>query len=254
MQRQKRVSFYNNFHHASIVARAPEERKPIPEWPANMRPREKLLLSGVQSLSDPELLAIFLRCGIKNRNVLELSSDLLEQCGGIRALLQCQLKDLSAFKGLGIAKWSQLQAIYELVKRSIGEELKQVVVINSPAMVREFLQTSIGYLPHEVFGVLFLDPLGRLIEFKILFRGTINQTTIYPKEVIKESILLNASALIISHNHPVGPADPSQADLDLTNKLQQITQLLDIDLLDHCIVSPCGYFSFLDAGLLNPPN
>ncbi|SMC35078.1 DNA replication and repair protein RadC [Polynucleobacter kasalickyi] len=219
-----------------------------------MRPREKLLLSGVQSLSDPELLAIFLRCGTKNRNVIELSSDLLEECGGIRALLQCQLNDLSRFKGLGIAKWSQLQAIYELVKRSISEELKQVVVINSPAMVREYLQASIGHLQHEVFGVLFLDALGRLIEFKVLFRGTINQTTIYPKEVVKEAIQLNASALIISHNHPVGEVHPSQADIDLTNQLQQIMHLLDISLLDHCIVSPNGYFSFLDAGLLNSLN
>jgi len=192
-----------------------------------------------------------LRCGTKDRNVIELSSDLLEQCGGIRALLQCQLKDLSSFKGLGIAKWSQLQAIYELVKRSIGEELKQVVVINSPAIVREFLQTSIGHLPYEVFGVLFLNALGHLIEFKVLFRGTINQTTIYPKEIIKEAIQLNASALIISHNHPHGESHPSEADIDLTNRLQLITQLLDIDLLDHCIVSPNGYFSFLDAGLLN---
>lgn len=219
-----------------------------------MRPREKLLVSGVQSLSDPELLAIFLRCGTKNRNVIELSNDLLEQCGGIRALLQCQLNDLNRFKGLGIAKWSQLQAVYELVRRSISEELKKVEVMNAPAIVREFLQTSIGHLQYEVFGVLFLDPIGRLIEFKVLFRGTINQTVIYPKEVIKEAIQLNASALIISHNHPAGEAHPSPADIDLTHKLQQIMQLLDIDLLDHCIVSPNGYFSFLDAGLLNSLN
>jgi DNA repair protein RadC len=219
-----------------------------------MRPREKLLLSGAQSLSDPELLAIFLRCGTKNRNVIELSSDLLEQCGGIRALLQCQLQDLSRFKGLGVAKWAQLQAIYELVKRSIDEELKKIVVMNSPAMVREYLQTSIGHLQHEVFGVMFLDHAGKLIEFKILFRGTVDQTTIYPKEVMKEAIQLNAAALIISHNHPAGQAHPSQADIDLTNQLSQIMQLIDIILLDHCIVSPNGYFSFLDAGLLNSAN
>jgi len=219
-----------------------------------MRPREKLLLSGAHSLSDPELLAIFLRCGTKSRNVIELSSDLLEQCGGIRALLQCQLQDLSRFKGLGVAKWAQLQAIYELVKRSIDEELKKIVVMNSPAMVREYLQTSIGHLQHEVFGVMFLDHAGKLIEFKILFRGTVDQTTIYPKEVMKEAIQLNAAALIISHNHPAGHAHPSQADIDLTNQLSQIMQLIDIILLDHCIVSPNGYFSFLDAGLLNSAN
>lgn len=215
-----------------------------------MRPREKLLLQGAQSLSDTELLAIFLRCGTKNRNVLELSSDLLEQMGGIRFLLQCPFTDLKQFKGLGIAKWSQLQAIYELSKRSMQEQLKNLQVINSPGMVREYLQAAIGHLPYEVFGVMFLNSLGQLIEFKVLFRGTIDETRIYPKEIIKEAIQMNASALLVCHNHPIGQTEPSKADIQLTNQLNMVMQSLEIALVDHCIVSPNGFFSFKDAGLI----
>ena len=215
-----------------------------------MRPREKLLVAGAQSLSDTELLAIFLRCGTKKRNVIELSTDLLQQCGGIRGLLQCQLADLKEFKGLGPAKWAQLQAIRELVHRACEEQLKQIVVMDSPALVREFLQTAIGHLSHEVFGVMLLDRIGQLIEFKILFRGTTDQTVVHPKEILKEAILNHAEALIICHNHPIGLTYPSQADLELTKKLYLLLNCVEIALLDHCIVSPNGFFSMNDAGLL----
>lgn len=209
------------------------------------------MANGAQSLSDTELLAIFLRCGSKHQNVLELSTHILEECGGIRPLLHSPLSDLKKFKGLGVVKWTQLQAVYELVRRSLSEALKNQIVMDSPSIVREYLQSAIGHLSHEVFGVMFLDSLGKLIEFKVLFRGTIHQTVVHPKEIIKEAILLNAFAMIICHNHPNGDAHPSQADIELTNTLVKIFKMIEINILDHCIVSPNDYFSFYDAGLIN---
>jgi DNA repair protein RadC len=215
-----------------------------------MRPRERLLSDGAQALSDAELLAIFLRSGSKTRNAIELSQDLLQSCGGMRALLFSNLEEFSKINGLGLAKWAQFQAAHEIVKRALKEQLAACVVLSSPGLTREFLQTAIGHLPHEVFSCLFLNMQGALIEFKILFRGSASQTTVHPREIIKEALALNANSVIFAHNHPNGIAYPSESDLSLTHTMQGILNTLEIHLLDHCIVTHNGFFSFADAGIL----
>ncbi|MEI7532209.1 MAG: DNA repair protein RadC [Betaproteobacteria bacterium] len=225
-------------------------RLAIHKWPEQLRPRERLLNEGPQALSTPELLAIFLRTGNRQQNAIDLANELLQKFGGLRNLLGASKDELSCISGIGIGKWSQLQAVYELVKRSLGEHLKINPVMHSPGIAREYLEAAIGQLSHEVFACLFLNPLGELIDFKILFRGTTTQTTVYPREIAKEALLLNAVSIILVHNHPQGNATPSQADIDLTKTLIKALKILDIEILDHCIVSNYGFFSFLDAKLL----
>lgn len=215
-----------------------------------MRPRERLLNHGSKALSNEELLAIILRNGTKTRNAIELAGDLLRQTGGFRKILFSDIKELSRFTGIGLAKWAELQACYELVKRALEEQLSTHSAIEQPGLLREFLQTAIGYLDHEVFACLFLNQHHELIEFREMFRGDSSQTAIYPKEIAKEALKRNAHALIVCHNHPSGNPLPSKADRELTGILQKILAFVDIALLDHCIVTSNGYFSFKDANLL----
>jgi DNA repair protein RadC len=215
-----------------------------------MRPREKLISQGAPSLSDAELIAIFIRVGTRDRNALELSGDLLRQTGGIRQLLLCNINDLGALKGLGISKWSQLQAAKEIVKRSLKEHLESSNIINSPGVTREFLQTTIGHLPYEVFVCLYLNASNEMIGYQEIFRGTATQTPIYPKEIVKEALNRNAVALVVAHNHPSGNPLPSQDDLNMTDILQKSLEMLDIQLYDHCIITSNGFFSFADAGIM----
>lgn len=215
-----------------------------------MRPRERLIKHGAQILSNEELLAIFLRVGVKDRNAIELSGDILRKIGGIRALLFSDIKELSEFKGIGTAKWAQLQAVYELVKRALEEQLKTSDVIDSPGVVREFLQTSIGHLRHEVFVCLYLDRANQLIEFQEIFRGTVDKTPVYPKEIAKEALKRNAYSLIIAHNHPSGNPLPSDSDVELTKVVMEMMNLIEVNLLDHCIVTENSFFSFSDAEML----
>lgn len=233
-----------------IVASDPGRRPPIHEWPKNMRPREKLISQGVHSLSDEELVAIFIRVGSRNRNALELSGDILRRTGGIRQLLSININELSDFKGLGISKWCQLQAAKEIVKRALQEQLSYSSVIQSPGVTREFLQTTIGHLPHEVFACIYLNASNEMIGYQEIFRGSSTQTPIYPKEIIKEALSRNAVALIVAHNHPSGNPLPSQDDIECTEILGKCLGLLDIYLLDHCIITANGFFSFADAGLM----
>jgi len=227
---------------------APSSRKSIKNWPPEMRPRERVLESGIQSLSNAELLALFIRTGNKTRNVIELSSDILEQFEGFKGLLTSSLDDFNKVPGLGLSKWTQIQAAQEIVKRASLEQLKNKPILKSQAMTRQFLQSCIGSLDHEVFACFFLDSLGYLIEFKTLFRGDAHQTYIYPRELIKEALKRNSYAMILAHNHPNGLAFPSQADLDLTIQLKTILKSIEINLLDHLIVTQNGFYSFLDAG------
>ena len=211
-----------------------------------MRPRERLLKLGSQALSNEELLAIFLRVGSKSRNAIELAGDLLKETGGIRNLLFSNINELSKFKGFGLVKWTQLQVCYELVKRALEEDLSQRSVINSPGVLREFLQTAIGHLEYEVFTCLYLNAANELIEFKELFRGTQTHTSVYPKEIAKEALLKNACAVIVAHNHPSGNPLPSNEDIALTQILKHSLSLIDITLHDHCILTKNGFFSFAD--------
>jgi len=230
---------------------APPKRSSIRNWPVEMRPRERVLQFGIQSLSNPELLAIFIQTGNKNRNAIELSSDILQHFGGFQHLLTSSLEDFKNIPGLGIAKWTQIQAAQELVKRASLEKLKDRPLLQSQAMTRHFLQTSIGSLDHEVFACFFLDQMGYLIEFKVLFRGDFHQTFIYPRELVKEALKRNSSAVILAHNHPNGLAFPSEADIVLTKTLRKLFKSLEINLLDHLIVTHNAYYSLLDGGNLN---
>jgi DNA repair protein RadC len=214
------------------------------------QPREKLRALGAAALSDAELLAIFLRVGVKGKTAVALAKDLIHHFGGLPRLLSCSSEELTQIHGMGLSKWSQIQAAYELVKRSLEEGLAQDSIFTSPSQVREYLQARIGRLPHEVFLCLYLDSRFHLIECQELFRGSITHTAVYPREILKEALSRNASALIVAHNHPSGNPLPSQADQELTKTLFSALNLVDIRLLDHCIVSGSGFFSFSEAGLM----
>ncbi len=237
--------------HREIVSRpASTGHSPITEWPKHEQPREKLRLFGAQSLTDAELLAIFLRVGVRGKSAVSLAEDLLRQFGNLPRLMTCKPDEFIQAHGMGLSKWSQIQAAYELVKRSLEEQLAQDSIFSSPIQVKEFLQAKIGALPHEVFLCLYLDSRLHLIECQELFRGSITQTAVYPREILKEALARNASALIVAHNHPSGNPLPSEADQELTKILIKALQLVEIPLLDHCIVSGSGFFSFSDSGLM----
>lgn len=223
----------------------------IKQWPKAFQPREKLRLEGARSLSDAELLAIFLRVGVRGKSAVDLAQDLLQAFGSLAALLTASLQEISRHPGIGLSKWSQIQAAYELVKRSLEENIQTSTALTSPQQLKAFLQTQIGRLPHEVFLCLYLDSQNCLIDCQELFRGSITQTAVYPREILKEALNRNASALIVAHNHPSGNPLPSAADIALTESLHTALQLVDIPLLDHCIVSHGGFFSFFDSGLIN---
>ena len=224
---------------------------PIPNWPKNEQPREKLRLYGARCLTDAELLAIFLRVGVKGKSAVTLANDVLRYFGSLPRLLASTPEESTRIHGMGISKWSQIQAAYELVKRSLEDGLAQGSIFSSPGHVKEFLQAKIGGLPHEVFLCLYLDSNLHLIECQELFRGSITQTAVYPREILKEALARNASAMIVAHNHPSGNPLPSSADQELTKTLTKALQLVDIPLLDHCIVSNSGFFSFSESGPMN---
>ena len=227
---------------------------PITAQPKNEQPREKLRINGAAALSDAKLLAIFLRVGVKRKSAVALAKDLIHHFGSLPRLLACSPQELTQIHGMGLSKWAQIQAAYELVKRSLEDGLTQDPIFSSPNHVREFLQAKIGRLPHEVFLCLYLDSRLHLIECEELFRGSITQTAIYPRETLKEALAKNASALIVAHNHPSSNPLPSDTDQELTKVLLNALQLVDIQLLDHCIVSGSSFFSFSDAGLMKNGN
>lgn len=223
---------------------------PITDWPADDRPREKLLRKGANALSDAELLAIFLRTGIKGQTAVDLARSLLNEFGSLRNLLVADQKTFCAKKGLGQAKYVQLQAVMEMNRRYIGEVLDAGDVMSSPADTRRYLISHLMHLEHEVFAGLFLDNKHRVIEFKILFQGTVDGASVYPREVIKHALKINAVALIFAHNHPSGSVTPSQADIAITNKLKEGLQLVDMRVLDHVIVGGNKTYSFAEHGLI----
>ncbi len=222
----------------------------IQDWPEGDRPREKLLAQGAVILSDAELLAIFLRTGIKGKTAVDLARDLLTDFGSLRALLQADCDNFTRAKGLGTAKYAQLQAVLEMARRHTFEELDRGDVLTSPEATRAYLSQQLRHYQHEVFACLFLDNQHHILEFEELFRGTIDSASVYPREVVKKALAHNAAAVIFAHNHPSGISEPSQADKLITDKLKQALALIDIRVLDHFIIGDGMPYSFAENGLL----
>jgi DNA repair protein RadC len=225
----------------------------ISDWPAAERPRERLLAKGAGSLSDAELLAVLLRTGIRGKSAVELARELLGRFGGVGGLLAhfgSAGAALLGIKGLGAAKSAQLGAALELARRTLQEQLTAGTALTSPAAVRDYLRLAIGSREYEVFVCLWLDAQHRVISFQEPFRGTLTQTSVYPREIVKAALAANAAAVIFAHNHPSGAAQPSQADELLTRNLREALALIDVKVLDHFIVAGAQSLSFAERGLL----
>jgi len=222
----------------------------IRDWPASERPREKLLARGAQSLSDAELLAIFLRTGVTGKSAVDLARELLQAFDGLRPLLAASQTAFCAAPGLGNAKYAQLQAVLEMGRRHLYEGLARGESLTSPASSREYLQARLCHYPYEVFACLFLDNRHRLIACEELFRGTVNGASVHPREVVRRALEHNAAAVILAHNHPSGIAEPSQADIQLTGRLRDALGLVDVRVLDHLVVAPGDWASLAERGLL----
>ena len=222
----------------------------ITDWPEGERPREKLLGRGAAALSDAELLAIFLRTGVTGKSAVDLARELLNKFGNLTQLFAASKTDFCAVHGLGEAKYVQLQAIKEMSLRGLKEELQRGNALNSPRAVRDYLQLLLGARQQEVFLVLFLDTQHRVIASEELFHGTLSQTSVYPREVVKRALAHNAAAVILAHNHPSGVAEPSQSDQLLTDALKQALNLVDVRVLDHFIVGTGTILSFAERGLM----
>ncbi|EJZ60754.1 DNA repair protein RadC [Pseudomonas fluorescens] len=220
----------------------------IRDWPAAERPREKLLEQGAGSLSDAELLAIFLRTGVTGKSAVDLARHLLTQFGSLRALLEADLAAFSVQLGLGPAKFAQLQAVLEMGRRHLAERMRKKPALENPQAVRDYLKSMLRHEPHEVFGCLFLDSKHQVLTFEALFRGSIDNTSVHPREVVKRSLANNAAALILCHNHPSGNSDPSQADRQLTKRLQKALDLIDVRVLDHFIIGDGEPLSMAECG------
>ena len=220
----------------------------IRDWPAAERPREKLLEQGSASLSDAELLAIFLRTGVTGKSAVDLARHLLTQFGSLRVLLEADLAQFSRELGLGPAKFAQLQAVLEMGRRHLAERMRKKPALENPQAVRDYLKSMLRHEPHEVFGCLFLDSKHQVLTFEALFRGSIDNTSVHPREVVKRSLANNAAAVILCHNHPSGNSDPSQADQLLTRRLQKALDLIDVRVLDHFIVGEGEPLSMAECG------
>lgn len=224
----------------------------INEWPEDERPRERLLRQGAQALSDAELLAIYLRVGVRGKSAVDLARDLLARFGGeLCRLAEAPLSDLAQTPGIGIAKAAQLKASFELARRALSQEMTTRDAFTSPGAVRQWLRLQLAGRPHEVFLALWLDSQNRLITAEELFRGTLAQTSVYPREVVKAALRHNAAAVILAHNHPSGTAEPSQSDELLTRSLKAALALVDVKVLDHFVVAGSAPpLSFAERGLL----
>lgn len=223
----------------------------LKDLPEDARPREKLLARGPGALSDAELLALLLRTGMPGKNVLQMGQELLDTFGGMAGLLHTTAEDLKRIKGLGgTAKRAQLVAVLELARRALAEELKEKTLFDTPQAVRDYLQLQLGSRPHEVFAVLFLDSQHRLIALEELFRGTLTQTSVYPREVVVRALALHAASVVLAHNHPSGSAKPSRADEVLTQTIKAALALVDVRVLDHFVVTSNEAVSMAELGLL----
>ena len=219
-------------------------------WPLAERPRERLLAQGPAALSDAELVALFLGTGVRGKSALALARELLARFGRVSRLLSATHRELDAVPGIGAARYSQIAAVMELARRALAEEMKSRDSLTSPAAVRGYLRLHMQELGHECFFCVFLDAQNRVIAAEELFRGTLTQTSVYPREVVKHSLRHNAAGVILAHNHPSGVAEPSVQDQALTRTLCEALGLVDIKVLDHFIVAPGACLSFAERGLL----
>ncbi|MDE2092017.1 MAG: DNA repair protein RadC [Gammaproteobacteria bacterium] len=222
----------------------------INDWPAGERPREKLLSRGAQALSDAELLAIFLRTGVRGKSAVDLARELLSKFGGLRALFAAERPHLCAATGLGPAKYAQLQAVLEMARRHLGEPLIRGDALTDPHATRRYLITRLRDLPREIFTCVYLDNRHRVIACEDLFHGTLDGASVHPREVLRRALAHNAAALIFAHNHPSGVAEPSDADRRLTQRLKEALALVDIRVLDHFVIGDGDAVSFAERGLL----
>jgi len=220
------------------------------KWPLLERPREKLLEYGAGALSDAELLAIFLRTGVKGKSVLEVARELLSKFGGIRGLLEADRDALTGAAGVGVAKYAQLQAALELTERYLHAGFARGDAISDPGVTRRYLKSKLRGYTREVFACMYLDNQHRLIRYEELFFGTIDGASVHPREVVKRVLKHNAAAVIFAHNHPSGVAEPSQADRRITDRLKSALLLVDVRVLDHMIVGDEEVLSFAERGLL----
>jgi DNA repair protein RadC len=219
-------------------------------WPLPERPRERFLAHGAASLSDAELFALFLGPGARGQSALELSRDLLARFGRVSRVLAAAPAELAAVPGLGPAKSAQVAAVMELARRALSEEMRARDSLVSPAAVRGYLRLRMQHLSHECFYCVFLDAQNRVVAAEEMFRGTLTQTSVYPREILKRALHHNAAALILAHNHPSGVAEPSIQDQALTRTLAEALSLVDVKVLDHFIVAPGACLSFAERGLL----
>jgi DNA repair protein RadC len=222
----------------------------ITDWPAGERPREKLMRQGVATLSDAELLAIFLRVGVAGKSAVDLARDLLQRFGSLNGIFAASESMICEVHGMGPSKYVQLQAIFEMSRRALVEEMQGADALSSPKQVRDYLCLRLGGLKREVFMVLFLDAQNRVVAQEELFSGTLTQTSVYPREVVKRALHHNAASVIFAHNHPSGVAQQSRADEMLTDALKQALALVDIRTLDHIVVAGNSSLSFAEQGLL----
>lgn len=222
----------------------------ITDWPEQDRPREKLLAQGPQALSDAELLAIFLRTGIKGKSAVDLARELLQGFGGLRPLLTSSQQNFCSHLGLGTAKFAQLQAVLEMARRHLAEQLNKSDALTSPGLTKQYLLATLRDLDYEVFACLLLDNQHRVLKYVELFRGTIDGAAVYPREVVKIALAHGAAAVILVHNHPSGIAEPSSADRAITERLKKALDLIDVRVLDHLIVGDGYCESFAERGII----
>jgi DNA repair protein RadC len=220
----------------------------ITDWPADERPREKLLKRGAPALSDAELLAIFLRTGVKGKSAVDLARDLLDQHGSLRSLLAAEQKEFCTSHGLGSAKYAQLQAVLEMGRRHLWETLTRSDTLTSPDATRNYLTARLRGQHNEVFACLFLDNKNRIIEYEELFFGTIDGASVHPRQIVQRALSHNAAGLILAHNHPSGVAEPSQADRQITQRIKEALALLDIRVLDHLVIGDGEITSLAEIG------
>jgi DNA repair protein RadC len=214
------------------------------------RPRERLFALGPSALTEAELLAVVLRTGVAGCPAVDLAREVLDRVGGTAALIAADVAELNRFRGVGPARAAQLAATFELVRRGLLEEAACRDTLSSPEAVRDYLRLTLAHLPYEAFLALFLDSQNRLIAARELFRGTLSQTSVYPREVVKAALFHNAAGVVFAHNHPSGVAEPSRADELLTASLKQALALVDIRTLDHLVVAGCRVVSFAERGLI----
>jgi DNA repair protein RadC len=222
----------------------------ITDWPEGERPREKLLSQGPHALSDAELLAIFLRVGVIGKSAVDLARDLLTEFGSLNGIFNASRDALTAVNGMGDSKYVQVQAIFEMARRALSEQMRQRDALTSPQQVRDYLCLKLGGMTREVFVVLFLDAQNRVVAQEELFAGTLTQTSVYPREVVKRALHHNAAAVIFAHNHPSGVAEPSRADEVLTKALKDALALVEVRVLDHFVIAGNVALSFAERGLL----